>query len=99
MTIAKFTFNNQYYQIRATKHATDRMKDREITKEIILNTISKMKLTDLNYGINLIGNIALIDKENNISLILDIDKKEMRIVTILKKSNIRVKPDTKKVVI
>ena len=91
----KYTINNQCYRIILTLHLLQRIQERQInTKNIIPAIITYLK----NHSITN-GDVMLEVTSENFSLVLNIKKNNVKLITVINKVNCYVKPGTLRVAI
>lgn len=94
-----FHFNGTEYEIRCTDHSLDRFKDHGINVDTALGSIVALGKERLDHFASQGSDVAIIDKENHISVIITFESErnyvQIRIATIIPRSNIFVKAGTK----
>ena len=94
-----FHFNGRQYEIRCTEHSLDRFKDYGLDVDAALGSTVALGRERLNYFANSGGDVAIIDKDYHISVIITFESEgnytQIRIATIIPRDNIFVKAGTK----
>ena len=94
-----FHFNGTTYEVRCTVHSLERFHDHGLNVDAALGSIVALGKERLDYFANNGSDVAIIDKENHISVIITFEGEEnyvqIRIATIIPRSNIFVKAGTK----
>ncbi len=89
------------FEIRMTEHSYNRMHERGIDENVIAGNIIALgdKVNDINK--NGYDEAAIIDKVNNVAIIFavytnkEINENIVKIITVINKSNVWVKDNTK----
>lgn len=94
-----FRFNGIQYEVRCTDHSLDRFKDHGINVDEAVGSIVALGKERLDYFSSKGSDVAIIDKQNHISVIITFESEgkytQIRIATIIPRSNIFVKDGTK----
>ena len=94
-----FHFNGHQYEIRVTEHSLSRFKDHNLDVNAACGSIVALGKERLNYFAGNGADVAIIDKDNHISVIVTFENEDnytqIRIATIIPRSNIFVKAGTK----
>lgn len=91
----KYKVNNQFYRIILTLHLLQRIQERQINTSSIIPAI-------INYIENFTitaGDVMLEVTSENFSLVLNIKKNNVKLITVIDKINCIAKPGTLKVAI
>lgn len=94
-SLTTLQINGDTYSIRATKHSLERMDERNIDEYFVasdLLSLGKDKIVELQ---NDEEDIALIDEDNEVSIIFGFTKNRIMVITVIDKSDIYVKSNTK----
>jgi hypothetical protein len=94
MFLTEFEVLNKPFRVESTTHAYERMEERNIKKEIVISVIRGLRLKVLLYN-NTGEEIALIDKQNDIAIILEVRLNKIVIITVIDRANIHIKDGTK----
>jgi len=82
--VVVFTLNGKDYSIRITSHALKRIKQRDIDLTVCIENILKLKVKDIvNYENS--DEVAIIDKTNDITIIIGFDCNKINIITVIDK--------------
>lgn len=93
LTVVKI--NNNNYSIRATEHGLERMLQRKVSEEMVINgvlSLGKEKLLELKYEGK---KTMIIDQINKITIVLDFKKNTFKIVTVINNINVFIKEGQK----
>ncbi len=94
-----FKFNGTQYEVRASQHSLDRFQDHGVNINEAVGSIVALGRERLDHFASQGADVAIIDKVNCISTIItfesDGDYTQIRIATIIPRSNIFVKSGTK----
>jgi len=94
-----FHYNGTEYEIRCTEHSLDRFHDHNLDVDAALGSIVALGKERMDHFAGDGSDVAIIDKENHISVIITFEAEEkyiqIRIATIIPRSNIFVKAGTK----
>ncbi|MGM0409121.1 MAG: DUF4258 domain-containing protein [Bacillota bacterium] len=94
-SLTTLKINKEMYSIRATKHSLERMAQRNIDEYLVasdLLSLGKDKIQELQ---NEEEDVALIDEDNEVSIIFGFSKNTIKVITVIDKSDIYVKSNTK----
>lgn len=93
-SINQFTLNNKTYSIRLTKHAQQRLIDRQLDLFQIIGSILSLgeKTITAYSGSN--RDIFIMDKPNNFSIVCNISAYTITIVTVIDNSDCWIKSGT-----
>lgn len=83
---------NVSYVIRLSQHSIQRIKERNINNNIIINNILSLDIINIKDYNN---DIIIIDKKNNMSIVASINKYTITIITVIDKGNVFVKDNTR----
>ncbi|MFW6009227.1 MAG: hypothetical protein ACOCP8_08200 [archaeon] len=83
------------YSVKASSHSLDRMKEYDISRKVVFNTVKELPAKALKQYSN--DEIAILNFNQNISVIAFVPAKtnKIRIITVINKYNIWTKKDTK----
>ena len=95
ITLLKFSYNGIEFQIRATEHSLERYKENGIDKNIVCGDIVALGKERLYKYADQGDDVAIIDKENNLTVIITFEGNQIRIRTVIDKSNVWVKTGTR----
>lgn len=94
-----FSYNGRNFEIRCTEHSLQRFKDHNLDVDAALGSIIALGKERLYRFSNDSIDVAVIDKENNISVIITFESEnkevQIRIRTIIPRSHIFVKAGTR----
>ena len=97
--LLKFSYNGEEFSVRATEHSLQRFKDYNLDVDAALGSIIALGEERLYKFSNDSVDVAIIDKENNISVIITFESEDketqIRIRTIIPRSHIFVKTGTR----
>ena len=82
---------NVSYVIKLSQHSIQRIKERNINNNIIINNILSLDIINIKDCNN---HIIIIDRKNNISIVASINKYTITIITVINKSEIFIKEGT-----
>lgn len=93
---ALITFNKdgQDYSIRISEHGALRANQRDISEDIIISCIFALTLERLEKCKQEGKDLAIIDENNNVAIIVTMYRNTIMIVTVIDKANIYVKNGT-----
>lgn len=94
MLLDKFDILNKPFRIESTTHAYDRMKERDIEQKKVVAVIRELRFKVLLYN-NTGEEIAIIDKENDMAIIIEIRLNKVVIITVIDRANIHIKDGTR----
>ena len=95
ITLLKFSYNGMEFKIRTTDHSLDRFKENGINVDIACGDIISLGKERLYNYAKTGDDVAIIDVDNNITTIITFENTQIRIRTIIPKSNVWVKEGTK----
>ncbi len=97
--LIKFSYNGKNLSVRATEHSLQRFKDHNLDVDAALGSIIALGKERLYKFSNDSVDVAVIDKENHISVIITFESEgnevQIRIRTIIPRSHIFVKAGTR----
>jgi hypothetical protein len=93
MLLAEFEIIDKDFRIESTIHALKRMEERGIDKKIVIDVIMGLDYKVLVYN-NSGEEIAIIDQENNIAVIIEVRLDKVVIITVIDRANIHIKNGT-----
>lgn len=92
--LAEVNIDGNMYSIRATVHALERMKQREIDEYVVTGNVlalGKERLLQLQEQ----GEEAIIiDEQKEVSIVIAFEQNKIVIITVIDKSNVFVKDET-----
>ena len=94
ITLLKFSYNGIEFQIRATEHSLERYEENGIDKNIVCGDIVALGKKRLYDYADKGEDVAIIDYDNDFTIIITFEKFQIRIKTIINKSNVWVKKGT-----
>jgi len=95
ITLLTFYYNGIIFKIRTTEHSLDRFKERGINVDIACGDIISLGKERLYNYAKAGDDVAIIDADNDITTIITFEDLQIRIRTIIPKSNVWVKSGTK----
>ena len=93
--IAQIKIAEREYQVRATAHAIERMEERGIDEEIVAADILALGKEKIKQMREVNDVAALIDEDNDVTLIVEFAENALKVVTVIDKTNVWVKKGTK----
>jgi len=97
--LIKFSYNGKNFSVRATEHSLERFKDHNLDVDAALGSIIALGKERLYRFSSDSIDVAVIDKENNLSVIITFESEDkevqIRIRTIIPRSHIFVKAGTR----
>ena len=97
--LMSFRFNGREYEVRCTDHSLERFIERGLNIDEALGAIITLGKERLDYLSEKGDDVAIIDKYQGQTVIITFESErdytQIRIVTIIKKTNIYVKEGTK----
>jgi len=93
--LAQLEINGQHYSVRATIHAMERMKQRGIDEFVVSGNVlalGKQKLQELQESQE---EAIIIDEQNGCAVVIGFNKNTVKVITVINKSNVFVKTNTK----
>ena len=95
ITLMKFSFNGTEFKIRITEHSLIRFKENGIDINTACGDIVALGKERLHDYAKAGDDVAIIDTDNDITTIITFENTQIRIRTIIPKSNVWVKSGTK----
>ena len=97
ISIATTKVNGQTYSVRASGHAVERMEQRGVDKTIVAGNILSLgekRIAEMQKNND---EAIIIDKQNGVSVVIGFrpNVNQIRILTVIPKSNVFVKSNTK----
>ncbi len=92
--IAQFKINNRNSQIITTKHANERMSERNVDAFHVVSAITSIGTSNLNILNQSNDEAMVIDEDNNLGVVFAIRNNIITVITVIKKNNIFVKDNT-----
>ena len=93
-SIFQFQVEQETYSVRVTEHSAERANQRGIDRDVIISAIFALKLERLQTAKENNKDLAVIDENNNVAIILGMNKNTINIITVIDKSDIWVKEGT-----
>lgn len=93
--IATFTIDQQTHSVRATGHALQRMEERKVSAETALSAILALQMDKVNRYKETQEDVAIIDKQNDCTIIVSFNSNKIEIITVIDNSNVWLKDGTK----
>lgn len=94
-TIFNFTLQKDHYTVKLSKHATKRMRQRNITKKNIVNNILSLTQKEIEYLSRNKRQAIILDKELGISVVIGFNKEfKLVVITVINQKKICSKPTT-----
>ncbi len=93
MLLEEFQISNRYFRIETTDHAFERMRERNIKEKTVINVVRELNFKVLFYN-NTGEEIAIIDQENDIAVIIEVRFNKVVIITVINRANIYIKEGT-----
>ena len=93
-SIAIIQIEKQTYSVRATAHALQRMRQRDVDEYVVSGTVlalGKDRLQELQEAEE---EAIIIDDEKNVSVVIGFRGNRIMVVTVIDKSNVWVKKQT-----
>ena len=95
ITLLRFSYNGITFKIRSTEHSIARFKEKGINVDTACGDIVALGKERL-YGYAKTGDdVAIIDLDNNITTIITFEEEQIRIRTIIPRSDTWIKQGTK----
>jgi len=94
VTLLKFSYNGIEFQIRITNHGLQRYKENDIDMDIVCGDIVALGEKRLYDYAGKGEDVAIIDYDNDFTIIITFEKYQIRVKTIINKSNVWVKKGT-----
>ena len=94
MLIAKVEINGKEYKVVTTRHAEQRMSQRHIDKYLIAGNIISLGSEKLERLQNEWEEAIIIDKEKGFSMVIAFYPNQIKLVTVIDKTNVFVKSKT-----
>jgi len=95
ITLIKFSYNGTEFKIRTTEHSLLRFKERGINVDIACGDVIALGKERLYNYAKTGDDVAIIDKDNNITTIITFENTQIRIRTIIQRANVWIKEGTK----
>ena len=92
--LMSFSFNGRHFEIRTTDHRKDH-QERKYDMNVVCGDIIALGKERLYNYADQGEDIAIIDEENNLSVIITFEGNQIRIRTVIDKSNIWVRKGTR----
>jgi len=93
MLLGKITIKNNNFRIESTTHALERMEERGIDRQVVLDVIQELDYKVLIYN-DSGEEIAIIDQEHDIAVIIEVRLNKVVVITIIDRANIHIKDGT-----
>ena len=94
MLLSETLLDDRYFRIESTTHALNRMEERDIDQNWVTAIILNLdhKLLDYNDSGE---EIAIIDQENNMAIIIEVREFKAVVITVIDRANIHIKDGTR----
>ena len=92
--ISQMKIDDDEYSIRATEHALKRMKQRGVDKYVVAGTVLSLGKDKILEKKKQDADVAVIDKNKGISVVFGFVKNRIRVITVMRKTDIYVKDKT-----
>ena len=92
--LMSFSFNGRNFEIRTTDHRNDH-QERKYDMNVVCGDIIALGKERLYNYADQGEDVAIIDEENNLSVIITFEGNQIRIRTVIDKSNIWVRKGTR----
>jgi len=92
--ITTFNIQDRTYSIRATSHAIKRMQQRGIDLEVAIGSLFCLGVKQLKEYQSKDQDIAIINEDHNVTVIISFDNNRIILVTVINKSNAWVESGT-----
>ncbi|MFW6022199.1 MAG: DUF4258 domain-containing protein [Halanaerobiaceae bacterium] len=93
MLLGELAIIDRDFRIESTTHALQRMRERGIEKELVIGVIAELDYKVLRYN-NSGDEIAIIDQEHDIAVIIEVRLNKVVIITVIDSANIHIKAGT-----
>ncbi|MGM0470817.1 MAG: DUF4258 domain-containing protein [Bacillota bacterium] len=93
MLLAESFLAEQYFRIESTTHALERMQERKIDNQLVVQIILSLGDKLLNYN-DSGDEIAIVDQEHNLAVIIEVREDKAVVITVIDKANIHIKDGT-----
>ena len=93
-SILTFTLEGNTHSVRLSDHALKRMQQRNIHQNVVLSEIVALPVQELKQYKEQNIDIAIIDDNKDIAVIVSFDHNKIEIITVIDKSDIWVKSGT-----
>ncbi len=94
MLLGEFEIINKDFRIESTTHALQRMEERDIDTQVVRDVVMSLDHKVLNYN-NSGEEIAIIDQEHDIAVIIEVRLDKVVIITVIDRANIHIKDGTR----
>ncbi len=85
--------NNNNFRIESTTHALERMEERGIDRQVVLDVIQELDYKVLIYN-DSGEEVAIIDQEHDIAVIIEVRLNKVVVITVIDRANIHIKDGT-----
>lgn len=92
--IASMTIAGKTYSIETSNHAAERMVERNVDAYVVAGSVLALGPARIDALQAEREDAMIIDKENNIAVVVALRPNEITIVTVINKSNVFVKDNT-----
>ena len=93
--LATIKINKEQYSIRATFHSLERMEQRKIDEYVITGNILALGEETLKELQRTQEEAIIIDETTNSSVVIGFKKNTIKVITVINKSNVFVKSNTR----
>jgi len=94
MFITQFVINNHKFNVETTTHALKRMEQRMVDKYVVAGIILCLGERLLEYN-NSGEEIAIIDQNNNVTVIIQVRHYKAVIITVINRTGVYIREGTK----
>lgn len=93
MLLGKIAIVNNDFRIESTTHALERMEERGIDRQVVLDVIQELDYKVLIYN-DSGEEVAIIDQEHDIAVIIEVRLNKVVVITVIDRANIHIKDGT-----
>ncbi|GAB6139239.1 DUF4258 domain-containing protein [Halanaerobaculum tunisiense] len=93
MLLSEYILDGRNFRVEGTTHALERMKEREVDEELVAAIVLSLDEKLLEYN-DSGEEVAIIDQEHNLAIIIEVREFKAVIITVINKSNIHIKDGT-----
>lgn len=93
MYVEEFLADDQFMRLATTDHFDSRIKERDLNKEVIFSDVKRLNRKLVKYN-NTGKEIAVVDKEHNLSFIMQVRYEKVVLITVINKADIKLKNGT-----
>lgn len=92
--LAQMTIEGMAYSIRATRHALERMAQRNVDEYVVTGNVLALGKDRLLKLQELQEDVIIIDEVKKVSIVMTFVRNTIKIITVIDKSNVFVKNNT-----